>query len=294
MHRLTRALSTNNQKEVINDEYKRKTTKILKLFFISPNVSKLEKGIVDEAETTTKLPKAKFENDSPNEFTSGNSINPFEIALIVVIILIWLYSLRKFLKKFEKLRFTHYSKEKEISQKYRLHEPHNLNQVRVCRKPTDSVIYSRDPIKRLSIYPTTQEEEKSTLKMKISKAKLISSDIRIYESNEDETNSIESLTSVSKISSKDTKCNTKKSEGKLKKNTSLEPFVKRSNNFLDPNLMMIPSLVRTSLLDLHRRSVENLSIGMKSINDECTSISNPNIKKNAPTSTGATSRNDSN
>jgi hypothetical protein len=284
MHKINALKTLISQKEMTNNEYTKKTTKILRVFFVnSTNTNKdidsdIDSGI--ESEISTKSPKSKFENDSPNEFTNGNSISFFEIALIIVILLLWLFSLRKFLKKFEKLRFTHY---REITQKYRLHEPQNLNQVRVCRKQTDSVIYSRDPIKRLSIYPTAIDDEKQTLKTKLSKAKLISSDIRIYESNENDSISVESLNNFSKFSSLDAKPSTKRrTESKLKKNTSLEPFVKRSNNFLDPNVIMIPSLVRSSLLDLHRRSVENLSIGMKAIiNENNTSVSNPNIKNNA-------------
>jgi len=280
MHKINTLKSLISQKEMTNNDYKKKTTKILRVFFVNSTNTNLDiDSDIDssiESEISTKSPKTKFENDSPNEFSNGN-YSFFEIALIIVILLLWLFSLRKFLKKFEKLRFTHY---REITQKYRLHEPQNLNQVRVCRKQTDSVIYSRDPIKRLSIYPTAVDDDKQTLKTKLSKAKLISSDIRIYESNENDSISVESLNNFSKFSSLDAKPSTKhRTESKLKKNTSLEPFVKRSNNFLDPNVIMIPSLVRSSLLDLHRRSMENLSIGMKAItNENNTSVSNPNFK----------------
>ena len=258
----------------INNQLNQRTTKILKLFLRNFTYSPLTAMSLDapeaESSMTTKNPKTKFENDTPNEFSSGHTIRVFEIVLIFLILLLWLFSLRKFLKSFEKLRFTHY---REITQKYRLYEPHNLNQVRVCRKQTDSVIYSRDPIKRLSLYPTTADEEKSALKIKMTKCKVINSNLKICEEDEVESGSLGSCSnsSVADPHSQRQAIN----ENKIKKINSLEPLEKRSANFLDPNL--VPSLVRSSLLDLHRRSAENLAFGTRSPNN--TSSSNPNIKK---------------
>ena len=247
-------LSSSNEDE----SEKASSTRILKLFYFN---NATHTHYFSDTETLNKL-KTKFENDSPNEFTSGYSIRPTEIIFIFLILLLWAFSLRKFLKNFDKLRITHY---REITHKYQIHEPQNINQIRVCNKPTDSVIHSRDPIKRLSLYPRSPEVDKKSLSVK---------DLKAYDLNEklSHTTSVLSLDEgSSRYSSVEASPNLRHYQSivdgrrlayKVQKIDSLEP--ERNCNLLDPNV--IPPLVRSSLLDLHRRSMENLSVASNTSN----------------------------
>jgi hypothetical protein len=60
--------------------------------------------------------KAKADYDAPNEFSSGYNIRFSEIMILMVILLIWVFSLRKLIKNFDKLRTTNY---RDINYRYR-------------------------------------------------------------------------------------------------------------------------------------------------------------------------------
>lgn len=98
------------------------------------------------ANSTKQIKTQKFDTNSPNEFTNDYYIRLSEIIIIVFILILWILSLRKFFKHFEKIRTTHY---REIPYKYRLKDPENLSKVRVCRYPSQSVIFTNDPIAKV-------------------------------------------------------------------------------------------------------------------------------------------------
>lgn len=95
-------------------------------------------------QTKTAAINIKFEShDNPNEFSSGYYIRWPEICVIFFILVLWMLSLRKFFKHFEKIRNIHY---REIPFKYKLKDPQNLSKIRVCRYPSQGVIFTNDPI----------------------------------------------------------------------------------------------------------------------------------------------------
>lgn len=94
-----------------------------------------------------KFPSSKMkyhDSESSNEFT--NEMHVPELMVILLIIVLWILSLRKLVKHFDKLRSTQY---REIPYKYRMKDPENLNHIKIVNNQNESVIYSRDPIKSL-------------------------------------------------------------------------------------------------------------------------------------------------
>lgn len=79
-----------------------------------------------------------------NEF--GTEMHTPEVVVIILILCLWVLSLRKLVKHFDKLRSTQY---REIPYKYRLKDPENIANVKIVNNQNESVIYSRDPIKSL-------------------------------------------------------------------------------------------------------------------------------------------------
>jgi hypothetical protein len=91
--------------------------------------------------TTQKIPvRIKFDNESPNEFTNGFQLKFNEIIFILLILLLWILSLRKLFYNFEKLRTTHY---REIPYKFRGNNPNKIEEVRIVKNQTESVICDR-------------------------------------------------------------------------------------------------------------------------------------------------------
>lgn len=93
--------------------------------------------------STKSIKLLKFDNDIPNEFSNDYYIRLSEVIIIVFILILWILSLRKFFKNFDKIRTTHY---REIPYKYRVKDPENLNKIRVCRYPSQGVIFTNDPV----------------------------------------------------------------------------------------------------------------------------------------------------
>ena len=278
----------------------------------------LPKSTVDINKILHNMPKMKFEIDSPNEFTNGYELRLIEILFIVFILFLWICSLRKFVKNFDKLRTTHY---REIPYKYKLKDPQNINQVRVVHNQTESVIYSRDPIKKLNPGSLKSEEgllsskrsstSSKTITISPSKTKLIvespdltiqstenlnenfscekikfdiedlsignrnSGHSRSYESlkhldsldEREECSSLGSLSNMNKIR-KQPKVSIEKNMDRFNNNESIkrryayqtqknQSLSTKSNSLLNPN--MLSPFIRQSLLDLHQKSVENIT-----------------------------------
>jgi len=97
--------------------------------------------------TILTLRANKFEIENATEFTSGFNLRLSEVLVILFILMLWLLSLLKFMQHFNKIRITHY---REIPYKYFLKDPENLSQVRVCRYPSQGVIFTNDPVALVS------------------------------------------------------------------------------------------------------------------------------------------------
>lgn len=97
--------------------------------------------------TILTLRATKFEIENATEFTSGFNLRLAEVLVILFILMLWLLSLLKFMQHFNKIRITHY---REIPYKYFLKDPENLSQVRVCRYPSQGVIFTNDPVALVS------------------------------------------------------------------------------------------------------------------------------------------------
>jgi hypothetical protein len=82
--------------------------------------------------------------DNPTEFTNGYDMKLPEIVIIVLILICWILSLRKFVKNFDKIRTTHY---REIPYKYKIKDPQNINQVRAVDQQIEAVVYTNDTAK---------------------------------------------------------------------------------------------------------------------------------------------------
>ena len=103
--------------------------------------------------------KMRIDLESANEFSSGYEVSRTELIVIMLILLLWILSLRKFVKNFEKIRTIHY---REIPYKYKSKEPDNLSQVRVVKRPKEGVIYSKEPVKcsRSRSFPLDSNSER--------------------------------------------------------------------------------------------------------------------------------------
>jgi hypothetical protein len=178
-----------------------------------------------------------------------------EILIIGVIILLWLLSIKKFTKQFERIRTTHY---REIPYSYHATKI-NDNKITIVQHETDSIIHA-------ATYKTSRSKS------------LPSDQYKIIDDNETNKNK-------SSSNSENNSPQNKKNELKLKrisisncalKSDSLSPIVVEfdaspkklgsictfniKSNLINP--LLIPPIVRRSLLDLHRRSAEHLAIQM--------------------------------
>ena len=88
---------------------------------------------------------SKYDSDmASNEFST--EMHTPEIIVVILILCLWVLSLRKLVKHFDKLRSTQY---REIPYKYHLKDPENIGNVKIVNNQNESVIYSRDPVKSL-------------------------------------------------------------------------------------------------------------------------------------------------
>ncbi len=85
-------------------------------------------------------------NNVPNEFSYGNKMNGTEIFVICIILLLWVLSLWKLIRNFDKLSTTQY---RQIPYKYKLKDPQNIGKVKIVNNSNDAVLYTRDPLKQL-------------------------------------------------------------------------------------------------------------------------------------------------
>jgi len=87
----------------------------------------------------------KYDSEmASNEFST--EMHTPEVLVIILILCLWVLSLRKLVKHFDKLRSTQY---REIPYKYQLKDPENIANVKIVNNQNESVIYSRDPVKSL-------------------------------------------------------------------------------------------------------------------------------------------------
>lgn len=211
-------------------------------------------------ETMYHGPKSKFEHDTPNEFTSGNDMSRLEIFVIIIVLTLWVLSLRKFVKNFEKLRTTHY---REIPYKYRLKDPENINHVKIVNNQNESVIYSRDPIKSLRSKSLAFEHDLSSPRCSLTLSDTKNNgNIIINESFLKPISAIrkEYSNSLNSINVKRIEQDQDFAYQNMNKNLlfSTPRYQNTDSNFLNPLYNLSP-LIRQSLLDLHQKSVENLS-----------------------------------
>lgn len=100
--------------------------------------------IIHHISSKHSLNSNKYDPDmSSNEF--GTEMHMPELLVILLILCLWVLSLRKLVKHFDKLRST----TTQIPYKYRLKDPENIGSVKIVQATNDSVIYSRDPVKSL-------------------------------------------------------------------------------------------------------------------------------------------------
>lgn len=232
---------------------------------VNQNFSQNEFGLKNKRGFNSESHGAKYEvNETPNEFTSGYTMKPVEILVILFILVLWVLSLRKFFKTFGKLRTTHYH---DVPYKYKLKDPHNISHIKVVNNQTESVIYSRDPIKSLQFnvcHDNVQTQSNLVLpeffRNKISPGLVINKKIG--------SNSFSCLNTLEQQNINDYKYHFDVN-GRCKKNSLSNGDIQmpldfdQSNQFLNP-MYNLPPIVRKSLLDLHQKSIENLAQGNSS------------------------------
>lgn len=224
------------------------------------NFSQSEFDIRSKRGSNTDTFGAKYEvNETPNEFTSGYAMKPVEILVILFVLVLWILSLRKFFKTFGKLRTTHY---RDVPYKYKLKDPENINHIKVVNNQTESVIYSRDPIKSLqfNLYQENSHAKTTLLTPEPfvernlfgpnGNRKIVSNSfscLNMYENgNMNETEFHFDVNGMRKKNSV--------SNGNIQIPADLEP----NTQLLNPLYNLSP-IVRKSLLDLHKKSIENLA-----------------------------------
>ena len=152
-----------------------------------------------------------------------------EVIIVVCVLLLWCGSIFVFIRHSELLRIRH----RDLPYRSSMKPPMNLNHVTVVHRTSDMVIHSKPRISsNVGIPPTgfthnIDEYETS---------ETMSPSHRYVSRKERQMNSIDSTAS-----------------GPTKPRSSTH----RDEQFLDP--YMIPVDVRRSLLDLHRKSMDNLS-----------------------------------
>ena len=212
-----------------------------------------------------------------------------EIIIIALIIILWLLSIKKFIKQFERIRTTHY---REIPYSY-YSKKINDNKITIVKRETDSIIHiAPQKISRSRSLPSNQFQNKSISEKNFdinnkntnnspSTTHIQNSSNQIYNSFNLKRKSISNneLCKQSSISSpfKSLILNKKNAD-------SLSPIIfefdaspkkivqsKDSNLHENPtrflfspnknliNPLLIPPIVRRSLLDLHRKSAEHLN-----------------------------------
>ena len=204
-----------------------------------------------------------------------------EILIIGVIIFLWLLSIKKFTKQFERIRTTHY---REIPYSY--HAKKINDKITIVKHETDSIIHAAS-------YKTSRSKS------------LPSDQYKIIDDNETKNTASNSENSSPQYRKKDDKLqinkiklqrksisnqqlfisNAQNSPLKSKNSDSLSPIIiefdaspkklgsisafdtnskylysQQNRNLINP--LLIPPVVRRSLLDLHRRSAEHLAMQM--------------------------------
>ncbi|CAF0852176.1 unnamed protein product [Brachionus calyciflorus] len=244
------------------------------------------------SDLTTKISRSKQDNhETPNEFTSGYAMKPVEIVVIIFVLVLWILSLRKFYKTFDKLRTTHYI---DVPYKYKIKDPHNLSHVKVVNNQTESVIYSRDPIKSLKIKlypdePSLLQARSSSSPSEVDRNKFKNNDF--YLNRRIGSNSFSCLNMHENESIYDNRfhydsCGNRK-KNSLSNNNILGVMgysqEEDASKFLNPLYNLSP-LIKKSLLDLHKKSIENLAQTSTSINNKSLQ-SNTNSANTTPKST---------
>ncbi len=212
-----------------------------------------------------------------------------EIIIIILIIFLWFLSIRKFTKQFERIRTTHY---REIPYSYQS-KTFNENKITIVKRETDSVIYAAQPkLTRSKSFPSDQinnsNSNNSGFKNNSKNCSTEAINYKEFTSNHSINNNVCRKKSTSNTQiyvaeystrplSKTVKttsgslspilvefdCSPKKFNSGLISSTLNETNI--HSNYLMPinsnliNPSLIPPIVRRSLLDLHRRSVEHVT-----------------------------------
>lgn len=233
---------------------------------VNQNLSQIEFGPIKKRGFNSESHGAKYEvNETPNEFTSGYNMKPVEILVILFVLVLWVLSLRKFFKTFGKLRTTHY---RDVPYKYKLKDPHNINHIKVVNNQTESVIYSRDPIKSLQVnmYQDNVQTQSSFVSPELFRDKFSPGLIVNKKIGSNSFSCLNTLEQQQNIN--DWKYHYDVN-GRCKKNSLSNGNIQmrvdfdQSNQFLNP-MYNLPPIVRKSLLDLHKKSIENLAQGNSS------------------------------
>jgi hypothetical protein len=172
-----------------------------------------------------------------------------EIIIIFFILALWFLMVRKFIKKFETIRTTHY---REIPYSYHQKNLSDQNRIKIIKQEQESMIHiSPLKISRKSIGPLIVEKNENELSFD-------NNDVILTRNNSfslDNINklSVQNLSSIIKYNS---------SPRIVRQIAYNDEYIDRlsigtdgtkhgsMNNLIDP--LKIPSIVRRSLLDLHR------------------------------------------
>ena len=200
-----------------------------------------------------------------------NAMRLPELIVIMIILALWALSLRKFVKNFDKIRTTHY---REIPYKYK--DPQNINQIRVVKNQSESVIFPKDPlVKKSRSYLADLNKISSYENESISSYQSKNLNFAEKKRNSESLASVNSKKYLYMKNQTDDRRESLTLEEKRRYyfKTKRKPSIKnryKNSNLIDTS--MLAPIIRRSLLDLHQKSVEhlnsntNLSIKKQTIN----------------------------
>jgi hypothetical protein len=196
-----------------------------------------------------------------------------EIVIIVIIVAIWGLSIRKFIKKFERIRTTHY---REIPYNFRFQQS-NLNQLRIVKE--EEQIFPIEPIKversrsiiSRDVKPLSFDLAKAGVESKRSFNETFKNHHKnpCDRPNRPETNmrffdvdshfKFDPMPSSTLLLDMDTNPVRIKKSAQVKSNQDLNSAVQEHLSTELNDTSLIQAIVRRSLLDLHRKSMINIS-----------------------------------
>lgn len=226
------------------------------------------------------IPYSDKVNTTENELPTSSAIDNFdlgkidlaEIIIIVIILALWFLMIRKFIKKFDTIRTIHY---REIPYSYHQKNLSEQNRNKVTKQEQETMIHI-SPLKeyRKSLGPLIIEKDDNDINL-----------------NGNNSFSLDYLNRRSVLNSPSL-INYKSSPRIFRQIAYNDEYVDRSsigtdgttrhgsmNNLIDP--LLIPSIVRRSLLDLHKCIENQTNYAQKPKLDEKTK-SNCLLNKESP------------